>query len=151
MARAILLLCSCALLFAVSCKQREATPGEVPASNPSAMSTAAGPPPVSTSGSPTPASAQEAHVVNVRALDYRFEMPNQIPAGSTRFVVTNNGEQKHNFEIEGEGIERELENDLQTGQTGELTIDLKPGSYRVYCPVGDHAEKHGMETTLTVI
>ena len=149
MTRIIVLISS--LLFVAACNQREEVAGELPTTDPSAVATAAGPPPVSTAGSPVPSSAQGAHVINVRLLDFRFEMPNQVPAGPTRFVITNDGEQKHNFEIEGQGIERELETALETGQSGELTVDLKPGSYRIYCPVGDHAEKKGMETTLTVI
>lgn len=121
-------------------------------SDPSAVATAAGPPPaVTTSGSPAPASAIPSNAVNVRMVDYSFEMPNQIAAGSVTFNVENAGEHKHNFEIEGQGIEKELEEDLEPGQRGTLRVDLQPGRYRVYCPVGDHAEKRGMETTLTVI
>ena len=150
MTRSILLIWATALLLIAACNQREDVAGELATTDPSAVATAAGPP-VSTSGSPVPSSAAGPHVVTVRLLDYRFEMPNQIPAGPTRFVVTNDGDHKHNFEIEGQGIERELETALETGKRGELTVDLQPGSYRIYCPVGDHAEKHGMETTLMVI
>ena len=138
------------LLLTVSCGER-VEPADTATSDPSAVATAAGPPPVATTGSPVPAAAQGENRVNVRVVDYRFEMPNQLPAGTTRFLIRNDGKHKHNFEIEGEGIEEELEQPLGTGQSGELTVDLKPGRYRVYCPVGDHATKHGMETTVNVI
>lgn len=139
------------LLLVVSCGER-VDPADIATSDPSAIGTAAGPPAgVSTTGSPAPTAALPSNVISVRIVDYAFEMPNQIAAGTVTFNVENAGERKHNFEIEGEGIEEELERDLEPGQTGSLTVELKPGRYRVYCPVGDHAKKHGMETTLTVI
>ena len=64
-------------------------------------------------------------------------------------MVTNNGTVAHNFEIEGQGIEEELEQNLQPGATATLQVDLQPGSYTVYCPVANHREQ-GMELALTV-
>ena len=87
--------------------------------------------------------------VEVRLHGRTIEMPGSLPPGETTFTVTNTGEHEHNFEIEGNGIERELETNLQPGETGELTVTLEPGSYTVYCPVGDHREE-GMVTTLRV-
>ena len=140
-----------AALILFGCGER-ADREDMPTSDPSAVATAAGPPPaVTTSGSPVPSSAVPSNVIAVRMVDYRFEMPNQIAAGSVTFAIENAGEHKHNFEIEGQGIEEELEEDLEPGQKGTLRVELKPGRYRVYCPVGNHAEKHGMETTVTAI
>lgn len=87
--------------------------------------------------------------VEVRLHGRTIEMPASLPPGETTFTVTNTGEHEHNFEIEGNGIERELETNLQPGETGELTVTLEPGEYTVYCPVGDHREE-GMVTTLRV-
>jgi uncharacterized cupredoxin-like copper-binding protein len=78
-----------------------------------------------------------------------IEMPGSLPPGETTFTVTNTGEHEHSFEIEGNGVERELAANLAPGETGELTITLEPGTYTVYCPVGDHREE-GMVTTLRV-
>jgi uncharacterized cupredoxin-like copper-binding protein len=54
----------------------------------------------------------------------------------------------HAIEIEGEGIEEEGET-VQAGGSSTVTVDLKPGKYEFYCPVGNH-EQQGMEGTLTV-
>lgn len=72
-----------------------------------------------------------------------------LPVGPTVFEVTNNGTFEHNFEIEGQGIEQVLEQDLESGEARTLEADLQPGEYRIYCPVGNHAER-GMELTLIV-
>ncbi len=77
-------------------------------------------------------------------------MPASIPAGPTTFSITNSGAEVHNFEIEGQGIEQELAADLQPGGSATLDVTLQPGTYRVYCPVEDHATAHGMEMQLQV-
>lgn len=87
--------------------------------------------------------------VEVRLHGRTIEMPGSLPPGETTFTVTNAGDHEHSFEIEGNGIERELEAHLAPGESGELTITLEPGTYTVYCPVGDHREE-GMVTTLQV-
>lgn len=87
--------------------------------------------------------------VEVRLHGRTIEMPGSLPPGETTFTVTNTGEHEHSFEIEGNGIERELEANLAPGESGELTVTLEPGTYTVYCPVGDHREE-GMVTTLQV-
>lgn len=38
---------------------------------------------------------------------------------------------------------------FQGGHSGSLTVDLQPGTYQIWCPVGDHKGK-GMDTTITV-
>ncbi len=43
----------------------------------------------------------------------------------------------------------ELEENLAPGGTGTLQVDLEPGTYEIYCPVGDHADR-GMRMALTV-
>lgn len=87
--------------------------------------------------------------VQVRLSEYRIEMPATLPAGPTTFEITNVGEEEHNFEIEGQGIEMELPENLTAGASGTLQVDLQPGTYEIYCPVGEH-EDHGMTMQLTV-
>jgi uncharacterized cupredoxin-like copper-binding protein len=53
--------------------------------------------------------------------------------------------------IEGQGISKRLANNLTPGQSGFLNVDLKPGTYTVFCPVGEGAHRaNGMELELTV-
>ena len=70
------------------------------------------------------------------------------PSGGPRHEIAD-GTIEHNFEVEGQGIEEELPENLAPGATGTLTVDLAPGTYEVYCPVGNH-EDEGMRVELTV-
>jgi plastocyanin len=88
--------------------------------------------------------------VDVSLVDFAIEPPDPtVKAGTVTFAVTNDGNTLHNLEIEGNGVEEELPADLSSGESGELTVDLQPGTYEWYCPVGNHAEM-GMEGELTV-
>jgi plastocyanin len=69
-------------------------------------------------------------------------------AGETTFTVSNDGEFPHALEIEGNGLEEETDT-IDPGGSGSLTVDLEPGEYVLYCPVGNHREQ-GMEGTLVV-
>lgn len=95
----------------------------------------------------TPAAGTAA--IEVRLHGRTIEMPSSLPPGETTFLVTNTGEHEHGFEVEGNGLERAIES-LPPGETAELTVDLQPGTYTVYCPVGNHREE-GMVTTLRVV
>jgi len=71
-----------------------------------------------------------------------------VKAGEVKITAVNDGNTVHNLEVEGNGVE-EITDDLDPGQSGELTLDLEPGSYEIYCAIGSHADQ-GMEGTLTV-
>jgi hypothetical protein len=74
-----------------------------------------------------------------------------VPAGRVSFTARNTGSIPHAFEVEGAGIEQETPL-IQPGQQATLTLDLRPGTYEIYCPVGrDSHKKLGMETHLKVI
>jgi plastocyanin len=73
-----------------------------------------------------------------------------VAAGAVTFTVTNSGSIPHGFEVEGHGIERQTAL-IQPGSSATLTVTLQPGTYEVYCPVGEDSHKKlGMETHLTV-
>lgn len=93
--------------------------------------------------------ATGANRVAVQEEEHTISMPSSIPAGLTVFEISNVGTEEHSFVIEGQGIQAQLEQNLQPGETNTLEVDLLPGSYLVYCPVEDHAE-HGMRLDLTV-
>jgi plastocyanin len=69
-------------------------------------------------------------------------------AGKVTVEFANASQLPHAVEIEGNGVEEETE--TVTGQDAPpITVDLKPGEYTYYCPVGDHRAA-GMEGKLTV-
>jgi plastocyanin len=53
----------------------------------------------------------------------------------------------HAVEVEGNGVEEETE--TITDSAARLAVNLEPGEYKFYCPVGNH-EQAGMVGTLTV-
>jgi plastocyanin len=67
-------------------------------------------------------------------------------AGKVTLKIVNESEIPHAIEVEGNGVEEETK--TVTGGTAEVTVDLKAGKYKYYCPVGDHRET--MKGTLTV-
>jgi plastocyanin len=69
-------------------------------------------------------------------------------AGKVTVEFANDSQLPHAVEIEGNGVEEKTE--VVTGQDAPpLKVDLKPGEYEFYCPVGDHRAE-GMEGKLTV-
>ncbi len=57
----------------------------------------------------------------------------------------------HAFEVEGQGMEKKLA-PLEAGTTGTLRLTLPPGSYELYCPIGEDAHKKmGMIAHLEVL
>jgi plastocyanin len=97
--------------------------------------------------------AGEPHPVVVTATlsEWKVELSERrIAPGVVTFTVMNAGSIPHALEVEGEGIEQETEV-IQPGARATLTLTLKPGTYEVYCPVGEDSHKKlGMDTRLRV-
>lgn len=77
-----------------------------------------------------------------------------LSAGSVRFHAMNEGQQIHSLEVERQrdGEESDTGN-IPAGGTGEVTVNLEPGTYTLYCPRDDAEGNHrarGMETTITI-
>ena len=89
--------------------------------------------------------------LSARLTEWRVELSEgTIAAGTVTLTVTNAGSIPHALEVEGQGIEQET-GVIQPGASATLTLTLKPGTYEVYCPVGnDSHKKLGMETQLKV-
>jgi plastocyanin len=88
-------------------------------------------------------------VVEVKLSEFTLEMPSTVTPGQVTFSVTNAGTTEHNFELEGEGIEKKFDTNLKPGETRNLQVDLPAGTYTVYCSVDDHKER-GMQLKLRV-
>jgi plastocyanin len=89
--------------------------------------------------------------VDVTMTDFEFDPSDPtVKPGEVTFDVTNDGETLHNMEVEGPSDKAELPEDLQPGDRDEFSVDLsEPGTYRFYCPVGNH-EDLGMVGEVTV-
>src|SRR3954453_4573945 len=78
----------------------------------------------------------------------KFEQANATAkAGSVTIKFDNPASIPHGVEIEGNGVEKS--SDVVTSADTSFTLDLKPGTYTYYCPVGNHRGQ-GMEGKLTV-
>ena len=90
--------------------------------------------------------------VGVVLNEFSIAMPTELKAGPTRFNVTNVGAAQHNLIIQGEGTDERLaEENLAPRTSASIELDLAPGTYTVFCPVGEGAHRaNGMEVTLTV-
>lgn len=102
-----------------------------------------------TGSAPPPAAASAP--VTARLTEYTIELSQQsFKPGTYTFAASNEGIAPHALEIEGPGGVEEATDTLSGGQSADLTVSLqRPGSYKVYCPVGNH-EQQGMATTITV-
>jgi plastocyanin len=87
--------------------------------------------------------------VQVLLDEYKIHMPTTIPPGEVTFTIKNTGSHRHNFEINGQGVDAKLMHDLEAGQAADLHVRLEPGTYKVWCPVGPH-KSMGMRLDLTV-
>ncbi|HYJ06902.1 MAG TPA: cupredoxin domain-containing protein [Chthoniobacterales bacterium] len=83
----------------------------------------------------------DARKVNVTITDGGVQMPASLRPGKTAFVVTNSGKQKHNFEIEGEHLDKSFWFAIAPKDSKTMQVDLKPGSYDAHCNIGEHANK----------
>lgn len=99
----------------------------------------------STEATPPPGDA----FVEVLLDEYSIELPGEVGFGTISFEISNVGETGHSFAIEGPGVTEQLGSELSPTGTEVLTMELEPGTYTVWCPIGDHREQ-GMEATLTV-
>jgi plastocyanin len=85
--------------------------------------------------------------MEVGMTEYAFDPKDVTASQGDTITATNDGEIPHNFTIEGDG--ETTTGDVDPGSSGELTVDVAPGNYKVECTIPGHAEQ-GMVGTLTV-
>ena len=117
---------------------------------------------------PRVGTASDPFRISVAATEYDFKIEDRIPAGHTRFVMTNVGDRKHEmglFQLKrdvrlnknvvaGERLQSFVQRDLghirpvAPKATGTLTVNLTPGTYGIVChlraPDGKSHASHGM-------
>jgi hypothetical protein len=89
----------------------------------------------------------DARKVDVTLTEHHIEMPREIPAGKTAFVVRNDGKERQNFKIEGQGLEKEFIIAVAPNDTKTLNVELKRGEYKIFVPgkeTGAKADEWGL-------
>ena len=87
--------------------------------------------------------------VKVTETEFKIALPKStLPAGSYSFEVANDGKIEHDLVVEGNGVDEKTQT-IEAGDTATLKVDLKPGTYDVYCSIPGHKQA-GMDVKLTV-
>jgi uncharacterized cupredoxin-like copper-binding protein len=132
-----------------------------------------------TAATPAAAASAAPNVVAITASEYKFEMPDQIPAGLTTFQLTDAGKELHHatlIKLDSGKTVADLANGIKNmkpgtpppgwviptggpnaiapGSSGTLTMVVQPGNYAVVCFIPDSKGvphvAHGMMKALTV-
>ena len=89
------------------------------------------------------------HNWRVELTEYHIQFPSPFPSGPQALQIVNAGKDTHGLVIVVDGKDQLLANDLTRGDSTTVNVDLRPGSYTVYCPMDGHKGK-GMSTTIEV-
>ena len=84
--------------------------------------------------------------IEVELTDDAIEMPDEIPAGSVAFEVTNSGTLEHGFTIEG--TDASLDS-LAPDQRDTVTVVLEPGTHTAFSAV-ESDRSDGLERSFAV-
>lgn len=88
--------------------------------------------------------------VAVTETEFKIALPSDsLSPGSYTFDLTNKGQIGHDLVVDGPGVSNEKTPVIGGGKTAKLTVDLKSGTYELYCSVPGHKEA-GMDLKLKV-
>jgi uncharacterized cupredoxin-like copper-binding protein len=101
----------------------------------------------STTATTAPAAPKSVPVTEV---EFKIELPSTtLSAGTYTFDLTNKGHVGHDLAFNGPGVDNKKTPVITPGKTAQLTVDLKRGTYDVYCSVPGHKQA-GMDVKLKV-
>lgn len=87
--------------------------------------------------------------LQVTETEFKIHVPAKKMAPATVDIqVSNDGKAIHNLVIEGPGLNKST-NDLNAGEEESFQVELKAGTYELYCSIPGHKEL-GMDAKLTV-
>jgi uncharacterized cupredoxin-like copper-binding protein len=87
--------------------------------------------------------------VPVSETEFKITLPKStLAAGSYSFEVANDGKIEHDLVVKGNGVDEKTPT-IAPGKSATLNVDLKPGTYDVYCSIPGHKQA-GMDVKLTV-
>ena len=97
----------------------------------------------------TTTTSSAATSVPVIETEFKIALPKStLTAGSYSFEVKNDGKIEHDLVVQGNGVDEKTQT-IEAGDTATLKVDLKTGTYDVYCSVPGHKQA-GMDVKLTV-
>jgi uncharacterized cupredoxin-like copper-binding protein len=99
----------------------------------------------------SPAPAVTGTRVTAELTEFSIGLSQQTFApGPYEFVAEEQGQLPHALSIEGPGVDSASTSVIDPGGDSQtLNLTLQPGTYELWCPVGNHRAQ-GMETTITV-
>jgi plastocyanin len=103
-----------------------------------------------TPGTSSPQSATPVATVRLTESEFKID-PAQLQvtkSGVVEFQVQNGGKVTHALEVEGKGARKQT-GDIPAGASASIQVELDPGSYELYCPLGSHRRK-GMSASVNV-
>ena len=122
-------------------------PVSSPGGNPGSAGAVQAPP---EAGSPEPAPPSVPHV-QVIAVEYGLTLSrSSVPAGKVVLELVNRGQDEHN--LNAAPLEGPLTASIANTASGAVvdeTLEMRPGSYTLFCSLPDHEQK-GMKATLVV-
>ena len=88
--------------------------------------------------------------VPVTEVEFKIELPStNLSPGAYTFDLTNKGHIGHDLVFNGPGVSNDKTPVIDPGKTAKLTVDLKSGTYDVYCSVPGHKQA-GMDVKVKV-
>jgi hypothetical protein len=97
-----------------------------------------------------PGTEDQPEVLTVDLTDTSIEVsPSVVAQGKVGLEIVNDGQLEHSVQVVGPGTDETSDELFTHGEHRRLWLKLKPGTFRIFCPDGDHAAR-GMSTHLTV-
>ena len=98
----------------------------------------------------TPGNADAPELLRVVLTDSSIDVwPRLVARGKVGLEIVNDGQLEHGFRIVGPGTDEQSDEFLTPGEHRRVWLKLGPGTFRIFCPDGDHAER-GMWARLVV-
>jgi len=148
------------MMFAVFFFGREPSEGQAAEGSTAVSTEATAPTTTATSTSASTTTAPSTSVpttaptapksVPVTEVEFKIELPStNLSPGAYTFDLTNKGHIGHDLVFNGPGVSNEKTPVIDPGKTAKLTVDLKSGTYDVYCSVPGHKQA-GMDVKVKV-
>jgi hypothetical protein len=88
-----------------------------------------------------PADENTPETVRVELRDTRIDVsPHMVARGKVILEIENDGELEHGLRVVGPGVDEQSDEFLVPGQHRRVTMKLGEGTFRIFCPDGNHAD-----------